>query len=239
MVLFVEQELKCSFCEASFTCTLGLQNHVKAHEKSAALSNITPLLIPSSRRRKRTITSHAITSQAEQSQAMALLVENTTIPESIQVVDEHEDEPLHHQIQVLDDILQCDPSSECSSLLSGAYAQIVADASIIVFPSTAPAPVTANRVVNIEDHQECQKLYHRNRRKAIREIKGAAGERCALPPEVVRVKTLRQALTALPTSLAALRYQRTTPDKAIQLLYTTTMYTHDLEGILYNLATLK
>ncbi|GIY90123.1 hypothetical protein CEXT_154261 [Caerostris extrusa] len=43
MVLYVEQELKCSFCEASFTCTLGLQNHVKAHEKSAALSNVTPL----------------------------------------------------------------------------------------------------------------------------------------------------------------------------------------------------
>ncbi|GIY90124.1 retrovirus-related Pol polyprotein from type-2 retrotransposable element R2DM [Caerostris extrusa] len=103
----------------------------------------------------------------------------------MQVVDEHEDEPLHHLTQLLDDILQCDPSSECSSLLCDAYAQIVEGKTMVEASATAPAPVSANRVVNIENPQECQTLYHRNRRKAIREIKGAADERCALPPEVV------------------------------------------------------
>ncbi|GIY90128.1 hypothetical protein CEXT_154311 [Caerostris extrusa] len=111
-------------------------------------------VIPSSRRRKRTKkvrNNTSPSSDTEQSQGMAPLVDNTTIPDSMQVADEHEDEPLHHLTQVLDDILQCDPSSECTSLLSNAYARIVTEASNIVFPSTDPAPVTTNRVINIED----------------------------------------------------------------------------------------
>ncbi|GIZ00431.1 hypothetical protein CEXT_276161 [Caerostris extrusa] len=168
MVLFVEQELKCSFCEASFTSTLGLQNHVKAHEKSAALSNITPLLIPSSRRRKRTKKVRNSTSPSSDT-------ENACITEQSQAMA-----PL--LTQVLDDILQCDTSSECSSLLSDAYAQIVAEASIIVFPSTAPSPVSANRVVNIEDPKNVKNSIAGIDGRQLGEIKG---ERCALPPEVV------------------------------------------------------
>ncbi|GIY13607.1 hypothetical protein CDAR_567381 [Caerostris darwini] len=92
MVLFVEEELKCSHCEASFTSTLGLQNHEKAHEKSAALANITLLVIPSSRRRIRTkkVRNNSSPSSdteniciTEQSQAMAPPVDNTTVPDPI------------------------------------------------------------------------------------------------------------------------------------------------------------
>ncbi|GIY13591.1 retrovirus-related Pol polyprotein from type-1 retrotransposable element R2 [Caerostris darwini] len=192
MVLFVEQKLKCSHCEASFTSTLGLRNHEKAHQKRSAIANITPLVIPSSRRKRtRKVRNNSSPSSdtentciTEQSQVMAPPVENTTDPDPIQVDDDHQDEPLHHLTQVLDDILNCDPSSEGASLLSDTYAQIVVEATQIVFPISPPAPVTINRTVNIEDPQECQKLYRRNRR-AIREIKDAAGERFMLPPEAV------------------------------------------------------
>ncbi|GIY09284.1 hypothetical protein CDAR_309251 [Caerostris darwini] len=53
LVIHVEQELKCTSCPASFSSSLGLQNHLKAPDKSAALSQVTPLSIPTSRRRKK------------------------------------------------------------------------------------------------------------------------------------------------------------------------------------------
>ncbi|GIY13583.1 hypothetical protein CDAR_567191 [Caerostris darwini] len=162
IVIDVKQILQCSSCPASFSSALGLQNHLKAHKKAEVLSQLPALTIPPSRRRKR-----------------AKKARPTASPSS-----DEDNMHISEVSQVLDDILNCDPSSEGVSLLSDAYAQIVVKAIQIVFPSSAPAPVTTNRAINIEDPQECQKLYRRNRR-AIREIKDAAGERCMLPPEAV------------------------------------------------------
>ncbi|GIY48847.1 hypothetical protein CDAR_559501 [Caerostris darwini] len=146
--------------------SLGLRNHDKAHEKRTAIVNSTPLVIPPSRRRKRTRKVRNTSSPSsgtenmcitEQSQVIAPPVENTIDPDPVQIDDDHQDEPLHHLTQVLDDILNCDPSSEGVSLLSDAYAQIVVEAIQIVFPSSAPALITTNRAINIEDPKNARR----------------------------------------------------------------------------------
>ncbi|GIY76121.1 hypothetical protein CDAR_248311, partial [Caerostris darwini] len=53
IVIDVAQTLQCSFCPASFTSTLGLQNHVKSHKKAEAQAQLPAVVIPPSRRRKR------------------------------------------------------------------------------------------------------------------------------------------------------------------------------------------
>ncbi|GIY62504.1 hypothetical protein CDAR_495261 [Caerostris darwini] len=163
--------------------------------KRSSLSQITPLSIPESSRRMRAKRRRASSSPQsdnenecvrDYSKILAPAVDDVPLVEAIQQTSDHEDEPLFHFVQILEDILTCDSSNDCSRLLSDAYSQLIAEASNIVFPNALePEPSAASRSTNIEDPQQCQRLYKRNRRRAIREIQKSSGQRCSLPPSTV------------------------------------------------------
>ncbi|GIY79276.1 retrovirus-related Pol polyprotein from type-1 retrotransposable element R2 [Caerostris darwini] len=98
---------------------------------------------------------------------------------------EHEDEPLHHFIRIIDEMLECEPSDDGVELLSDTFSQIIVEAKNIVLPNSHQASSSTYQALNVDDPQQVQKLYRRNRRRAIREIRGVQGERCAIPPSVV------------------------------------------------------
>ncbi|GIY48851.1 retrovirus-related Pol polyprotein from type-2 retrotransposable element R2DM [Caerostris darwini] len=84
-------------------------------------------------------------------------------------------------------MLECEPTDDGVSLLSQTFDQMVAEAKNIVIPNSDQATSSnfQSQPLNIEDPQQCQKLYKRNRRKAIREIRGTQSERCSISPPVV------------------------------------------------------
>ncbi|GIX68893.1 retrovirus-related Pol polyprotein from type-1 retrotransposable element R2 [Caerostris darwini] len=196
IVIDVKQELQCPQCEASFSSALGLQNHSKAHLRQTALSQVTPLHIPASRRRKRSkrktrassspLSDTAQDCVTEVSQLLAPPVADVPLVDAAPPPSEHEDAPLFHFSQIFQDILTCDPSHDCARLLSDAYCQLVTEASSIALPKqSVPVPFSQAQPLNIEDPQQCQRLYKRNRRRAIREIQKTAGERCSISPNAV------------------------------------------------------
>ncbi|GIY13582.1 retrovirus-related Pol polyprotein from type-1 retrotransposable element R2 [Caerostris darwini] len=143
IIIDVQQELQCPQCEASFSSALGLQNHSKTHLRQTALSQITPLHIPASRRRKRSKRKKRASSSpqsdtaqdcvTEVSQLLAPPVADVPFVEAAPQPSEHDDEPLFHFSQIFEDILTCDPSHDCAQMLSDAYCQLVTVASSIAF----------------------------------------------------------------------------------------------------------
>ncbi|GIY95357.1 retrovirus-related Pol polyprotein from type-1 retrotransposable element R2, partial [Caerostris extrusa] len=195
LIIEIAQMLQCSLCSATFSSTLGLQNHEKAHKKSEALrSQLPALVLPPPRRRKRARKARPTASPAsdeenahisEVSQILAPPADADSGVESLQPSPDFEDEPLHHFKQIFDDMLECEPTEDGVELLSETFAQIVTEAKNIVIPNSDRATVSYSHALNIGDPQQCQKLYRKNRRKAIREIRGTQSERCSIPPPVI------------------------------------------------------
>ncbi|GIY62490.1 retrovirus-related Pol polyprotein from type-2 retrotransposable element R2DM [Caerostris darwini] len=222
LVIDVQQELQCSQCDASFSTALGLQNHTNAHLRHSAVSQITPLSIPASRRRKRSKRKRASSSPQsdaahecvrDNSQLLAPPVDDVPLVEAAPQPSDHDDEPLFHFAQIFD-ILTCDPSQDCSQLLSEAYSQLVAEASIIALPKASkPAPFTESRSFNIDDPQQCQRLYKRNRRRAIREIQKSSGERCSLSPSTRRSPQSSPSVAEVMTAFRSCQNTAPGPDR--------------------------
>ncbi|GIY31153.1 retrovirus-related Pol polyprotein from type-1 retrotransposable element R2 [Caerostris darwini] len=114
IVIEVAQTLQCSFCPASFTSTLGLQNHEKSHKKAEALAQLPALVIPPSRRRKRAKKARNFTSPAsddenqyitDTTQVLAQPIAEEPLTEESLAPSDHEDEPLHHFKQIFENIL--------------------------------------------------------------------------------------------------------------------------------------
>ncbi|GIY32327.1 retrovirus-related Pol polyprotein from type-1 retrotransposable element R2 [Caerostris darwini] len=194
IVIDVAQTLQCWFCSASFTSTLGLQNHVKSHKKAEAQAQLPALDIPPSRRRKRAKKARTSTPPAsddenqnitDTTQVLAQPIFDDSLTEDSPAPSDHEDEPLHHFKQIFDNILDCEPSDDSAELLSDTFSQIVAEVKNVVLPPSDRVSFLNSKALNIEDPQQCQKLYKRNRRRAIREIRGNTGERCMIPPPVI------------------------------------------------------
>ncbi|GIY87334.1 retrovirus-related Pol polyprotein from type-1 retrotransposable element R2 [Caerostris extrusa] len=77
-----------------------------------------------------------------------------------------------------------DAESEVGHLCGGINTQISSDADLIRSLQDQ-ATSSYSHALNIEDPQQCQKLYKKNRRKAIREIRGTQSGRCSIPPSLI------------------------------------------------------
>ncbi|GIZ00480.1 retrovirus-related Pol polyprotein from type-1 retrotransposable element R2 [Caerostris extrusa] len=137
LVIEVTQALQCSSCSATFSSTLGLQNHEKAHMKSEALSKLPAFALPPSRRRKRARKARPTASPvsdedtvhvSDASQILAPPADADSGIDSQQPVNDFEDEPLHHFQQIFADLLECEATAEGVHLLSETFAQIVTEA---------------------------------------------------------------------------------------------------------------
>ncbi|GIY62516.1 hypothetical protein CDAR_495341 [Caerostris darwini] len=187
-----ETGCNASFVSREWTCMKGLLiKHLRfAHRISIAVCefkcDICHLDIQSKPRDHPCFANGCNPLVIEVEQLLAPPVEDIPLVEVASQNSDHADEPLFHFVQIFQDILSCDPSQDCTALLSEAYSQLVAVASNIVLPKEpVPASSTASRSINIDDPQQCQRLYKRNGRRAIREIQKVSGERCSLPPSIV------------------------------------------------------
>ncbi|GIX76426.1 c2H2-type domain-containing protein [Caerostris extrusa] len=92
--------------------------------------------------------------------------------------DEEEREPLDYYIEPSDDILSSDPSDDSFRLLSVICSQIVVEGR--TFYQSLSSSASQNGY-DITDPQTCQKLYRRNRRRAVRLLATIA--RCKIPTQ--------------------------------------------------------
>ncbi|GIY24077.1 hypothetical protein CDAR_617721 [Caerostris darwini] len=189
--------------EAQISMSLPIQGKIVCPEQGCEASFVSKQwtsmkgsLIKHLRRRKRSnrktrassspLSDTAQDCVTEVSQLLAPPVADVPLVDAAPPPSEHEDEPLFHFSQIFQDILTCDPSHDCARLLSDAYCQLVTEASSIALPKqSVPVPFSQAQPLNIEDPQQCQRLYKRNRRRAIREIQKTAGERCSISPNAV------------------------------------------------------
>ncbi|GIY48216.1 retrovirus-related Pol polyprotein from type-2 retrotransposable element R2DM [Caerostris darwini] len=170
IVLAIQQELQCPHCHATPHSAIQAQEALEKENKS--------LGVPCIRHSTRLV--------SEASQILAPPVADVPLIDAAPPPSEHEDEPLFHFAPIFQDILACDPSHDCAQLLSDAYCQLITEASSLALPNqSVPVPFSQARPLNIEDPQQCQRLYKRNRRRAIREIQKNVGERCSIPPNDV------------------------------------------------------
>ncbi|GIY82504.1 hypothetical protein CEXT_352221 [Caerostris extrusa] len=116
--------------------------------------------------------------QIDADQSLAQPVRDSPVPISQDAPVEEEKGPLDHYIEPLNNSLSCDPRMTLSDFCS----QIIAEGKSFL---SLPEPASSARSHNgpdIQDPQTCQKLYRRNRRRAVREIIGNNSERCKVPP---------------------------------------------------------
>ncbi|GIY77564.1 retrovirus-related Pol polyprotein from type-1 retrotransposable element R2 [Caerostris extrusa] len=180
---------QCTECTDCFSSSQGLRNHLSAHKKASALQMATPLLIPSSRRRRRRKNRRPPSAgspsgsdlQVDADQSLAHPVQDSSVSVLEDATVDEDKGPLDHYIEPLDNILSSDPSDDSFRLLTDISSQIIAEGKSFL---SIPEPVPSTRSFNgpdIQDPETCQKLYRRNRRRAVREIIGTNSERCKVP----------------------------------------------------------
>ncbi|GIY44823.1 retrovirus-related Pol polyprotein from type-1 retrotransposable element R2 [Caerostris darwini] len=99
--------------------------------------------------------------------------------------DTHIDEekgPLDHYLEPLEHILTSDPSDDSFQLLGEICDQIIVEGkSFLSIKDPASSVRSSQPGLDIQDPQTCQKLYRRNRRRAVREIVDSNCHRCDIP----------------------------------------------------------
>ncbi|GIY13586.1 retrovirus-related Pol polyprotein from type-1 retrotransposable element R2 [Caerostris darwini] len=140
----------------------------------------TPLSIPSSRRRRRRKNRRSPLAdspsqdelQVDADQSLAQPVPDSPVPPSQDSHGEEEKGPLDHYIEPLDNIFSSDPSDDSFQLLADICSQIIAEGKTFLSIPEPSSSVRSQNGLDIQDPETCQKLYRRNRRRAVREIVG-------------------------------------------------------------------
>ncbi|XP_055947152.1 uncharacterized protein LOC129980793 [Argiope bruennichi] len=182
---------RCNTCPASFTSENGLKNHSASHVKDsiASCGPQLQLAVPKRRRRRRLGVNPNAASNVDESishPSAVLLPPNTILPTPPPSNNANGDDTslLAPYIAVLDEMLAVDPDDNSYNYFQSTLDQALAE----IYSSVVPGgpgrrgqSKSGDERIDIENAEVCQKLYRRNRRRAIREITGVSGDRCCVP----------------------------------------------------------
>ncbi|GIX97733.1 c2H2-type domain-containing protein [Caerostris darwini] len=181
---------QCPQCSDGFTSSQGLRNNLAAHKKASALQVATPLTIPESRRRKRRKKKRSPVADSpsrndnrvDEEHSLAPPVRGSPVLPSQDAPIDEEKGPLDHYLEPLEHILSSDPTEDSFRLLSDICNQILVEGkSFLSIKEPASSVRSSQTGLDIQDPQTCQKLYRRNRRRAVREIVDNNCNRCNIP----------------------------------------------------------
>ncbi|KAF8797253.1 hypothetical protein HNY73_001538 [Argiope bruennichi] len=182
---------RCNTCPASFTSENGLKNHSASHVKDsiASCGPQLQLAVPKRRRRRRLGVNPNAASNVDESishPSAVLLPPNTILPTPPPSNNANGDGTslLAPYIAVLDEMLAVDPDDNSYNYFQSTLDQALAE----IYSSVVPGgpgrrgqSKSGDERIDIENAEVCQKLYRRNRRRAIREITGVSGDKCCVP----------------------------------------------------------
>ncbi|GIY63746.1 retrovirus-related Pol polyprotein from type-1 retrotransposable element R2 [Caerostris darwini] len=185
----VHCQWKCEPCLITFPSETSLRNHLAGHTR-ANLRNAAPKLslpAPSTKKRKRRKRGSQLTSDINEPSTVsdpAAVLAQPVLQEEFQICsDEDAPGPLSHFVDQLDRFA----SDQFPPITFGAFEDLVEDitqaAISHLFPDGPPTggPSSTSSGTNMDDPATCQRLYTRNRRRAVREIVGTVSEKCKIP----------------------------------------------------------
>ncbi|GIY87765.1 retrovirus-related Pol polyprotein from type-2 retrotransposable element R2DM, partial [Caerostris darwini] len=185
---------QCDSCQMSFPGELSLRNHLDGHKRAELRAAAPKLSLPasSSKKSRRKRAKHCSTADIDEP---SVVQDNNAVlaqpiaqePLSLDNIVPEDDTPgpLSHFIEVFDGLLGDHPSAECFAAFEQNIHDFVHAATAHLFPEgqdkRLPSSSSSSSPPNMEDSATCQKLYRRNRRRAVREIIGHPGDRCKIP----------------------------------------------------------
>ncbi|GIY87961.1 retrovirus-related Pol polyprotein from type-2 retrotransposable element R2DM, partial [Caerostris darwini] len=185
----VHCQWKCEPCLITFPSETSLRNHLAGHTR-ANLRNEAPKLslpAPSTKKRKRRKRGSQLPSDINEPSTVsdpAAVLAQPVLQEEFQLCsDEVAPGPLSHFVDQLDRFA----SDQFPPITFGSFEDLVEDitqaAISHLFPDGPPTggPSSTSSTTNIDDPATCQRLYTRNRRRAVREIVGTVSEKCKIP----------------------------------------------------------
>ncbi|GBN93418.1 hypothetical protein AVEN_7644-1 [Araneus ventricosus] len=183
---------KCDVCPSSFPSEAGLRNHKRMHKMNEIRDKGEQLVVakPVFRGRRVPRLPDAVSSSAgdecvsDPALVIAQQVDCPGLPTPPDTQVNSEACLLDKFITDLKSICDQDPSDGAFTFLCVTYDQAIAEISSALLPPLRTS-VSRNEPPRFDplDAKEVQRLYKRNRPKAIREISGKSGERCALPTD--------------------------------------------------------
>ncbi|GBN04875.1 Retrovirus-related Pol polyprotein from type-1 retrotransposable element R2 [Araneus ventricosus] len=183
---------RCDICPSSFPSEAGLRNHKRMHKMNEIRDKGEQLVVakPVFRGRRVPRLPDAVSSSAadecvsDPALVIAQQVDCPGIPTPPDSQANSEACLLDPFITDMKSICDQDPSDGAFTFLCVTYDQAIAEISSALLPPLRPS-VSRNEPPRFDplDAKEVQRLYKRNRPKAIREISGKSGERCSLPAD--------------------------------------------------------
>ncbi|GIY24079.1 transposon TX1 uncharacterized 149 kDa protein [Caerostris darwini] len=167
-------QYQCNECADSFSSSQGLRNHLAAHEK-AQLRDAAPKLTlpaPSIRKRARKKRCAALTSDICEpsivSDPAAVLAQPVAQGAALECQDDSDQGPLGHYLGPLD-AFSAEQVIPDSLSLRGSVEDITQAAITHLFPDGPPSTghCSSSADINTDDPATCQRLYTRNRRRAV------------------------------------------------------------------------
>ncbi|GIY31151.1 retrovirus-related Pol polyprotein from type-1 retrotransposable element R2 [Caerostris darwini] len=189
MVKPTDLQHQCPQCSDCFASSQGLRNHLAAHKK-AQLRDAAPQLslpAPSTRKRSRRKRGTALTSVVCEpsivSDPAAVLAQPVAQGAALECHEESDPGPLGHFLGPLDAFLADQVSPDSFRAFEDLVEDISQAAIAHLFPDGPPSAGHGSNSadINTDDPATCQRLYTRNRRRAVREIVGNIGHRCSIP----------------------------------------------------------
>ncbi|GIY31133.1 retrovirus-related Pol polyprotein from type-2 retrotransposable element R2DM [Caerostris darwini] len=184
---------RCEPCGLSFPSQLSLRNHLNGHKKSQLRDAAPKLSLPTTARRKTRRKRGNSGSPAFLDEPSVVTDGNTMLappvlqePLAVSNASDAEDDPgpLSHLHEAFDCLLEGPPSGDYFDTFERYAQDFVQEAILHLFPEGSDRRVpssSSSSPPNMDDGATCQRLYKRNRRRAVREIMGHAGERCKIP----------------------------------------------------------
>ncbi|GIY27770.1 retrovirus-related Pol polyprotein from type-2 retrotransposable element R2DM, partial [Caerostris darwini] len=185
---------QCDSCHMSFPSALSLRNHLDGHKRAGLRADAPQLSLPisTSKKSRRKRAKHRPTADIgepsvvhDSNAVLAQPIDQEPLTIDRIVPEDDPPGPLSHFIERLDGLLAGHPSVECFAAFEQVIHDFVNDATVHLFPEgqdkRLPSSSSSSSPPDMEDSATCQKLYRRNRRRAVREITGQSGDRCKIP----------------------------------------------------------
>ncbi|GIY63744.1 retrovirus-related Pol polyprotein from type-1 retrotransposable element R2, partial [Caerostris darwini] len=180
---------RCDSCCISFPSDSSFRNHLAGHKK-ADLREAAPKLSlppPSSRKHKRRRKDAAVPVDIGEpsivSDPATVLARPVIQGDIVTCPDDSVGGPISHFLEQLDAFLADQVPTDAFNSFENLVDEIVQTAVSHLFPDGPPPSGSGSSPVkiNMDDPATCQRLYTRNRRRAVREITGISGNRCKIP----------------------------------------------------------